>query len=739
MSNLRTNTDKMRRLFAGFLAIVVLLSTIIPSMALENSADVMGNEISAYKVDFCIDDEMIKSANVTIPEDQTAVILPEDAMPTATELENAVDADHELIGWMDAADESHTIYTADESVAETDGYAAIGTFIVSKDTILNAMITENTDNADNMDNTDASDVDDADVSDNITDDTNDADDTANGSDDELNGESDDTGIDSADTAESSIPAPATNESLPGIAPLGTGIMPLTAGSTILVQPFYDSDNPHGTADGICSTAEQNASVGVWGDGHSATLTDGAGNTVPPVTGLIARWSSLADGIYTLRIYTTVPIGPTTVISNSETTTISNTFTQAQISKDRLSASRTFTVSGGIITDYPGSATTGFCRVGVALRYDLAPIKYNANSSIGFSENYFHVDVMGLINNPDPTLIGSNSYIPAVSDFADPNKYDAATLRFTPTTDVYVGGYGPSYLVAAGTQLTREQVAQIYVLMAGITFNLTATPKNLTKTLTFPNAKQKGSLTNPVANSTSNMPYGSATSATIDPNIVRPGWLPTGFAVTKTSGGTAVTSTTTTPVLAVSGDHWSRTSGGVTTVAAGNVNTNLTFTEQWKVDTAQQIYGTRLSLVSFNKNGDGASTAPATIYFNNFENKWYTAAGGTATWPANPTRTGYTFAGWNTSPAGTGTTVSALPTLTNGTDVTYYAKWTRTNNDSTNWATISFDGNKPGATNVPSPIYYHKTPTLAWEDGTVYPANPTRAGYNFVGWTANSNG
>ena len=53
-------------------------------------------------------------------------------------------------------------------------------------------------------------------------------------------------------------------------------------------------------------------------------------------------------------------------------------------------------------------------------------------------------------------------------------------------------------------------------------------------------------------------------------------------------------------------------------------------------------------------------------------------------PADPTRTGYTFAGWNTAANGSGTAFTSATLVT--ADVTVYAQWTAI---PVTW-TVSFD-------------------------------------------------
>ena len=103
------------------------------------------------------------------------------------------------------------------------------------------------------------------------------------------------------------------------------------------------------------------------------------------------------------------------------------------------------------------------------------------------------------------------------------------------------------------------------------------------------------------------------------------------------------------------------------------------------------------------NTDGGNEIPdAQVTYN----QKYTA-------PANPTKTGYTFAGWdNTIP----TTIGDLGD--NGAVVTYTAQWT------INQYTITFD--TVGGTAIPAIKQDYNTAVTA-------PADPTKTGYTFAGW------
>ena len=113
-------------------------------------------------------------------------------------------------------------------------------------------------------------------------------------------------------------------------------------------------------------------------------------------------------------------------------------------------------------------------------------------------------------------------------------------------------------------------------------------------------------------------------------------------------------------------------------------------------------------VTFNSNG-GSSVAKQTV-----------TSGNKATKPANPTKTGYTFAGWYTdnktfkNAYNFSTKVTASKTL--------YAKWTA------NKYTITFNSN--GGSNVASQ-------SVEYNNKVTKPTIPTRRGYQFAWWCSDS--
>ena len=117
--------------------------------------------------------------------------------------------------------------------------------------------------------------------------------------------------------------------------------------------------------------------------------------------------------------------------------------------------------------------------------------------------------------------------------------------------------------------------------------------------------------------------------------------------------------------------------------------NKTITATWQINQYT---------LSFDLNdGDSEAIAEITADYNSDVTK-----------PADPTRTGYTFAGW--SPEFTGKVPAG--------DTTYEAQWT------INQYTITFDTD--GGSEV-EPI------TLDYESAITAPENPTKTGYTFAGW------
>ena len=119
-----------------------------------------------------------------------------------------------------------------------------------------------------------------------------------------------------------------------------------------------------------------------------------------------------------------------------------------------------------------------------------------------------------------------------------------------------------------------------------------------------------------------------------------------------------------------------------------VTENLTLTANWTVNRYT---------ITFDTDG-GSAIAPITQDY-----------GTAVTAPAEPTRTGYTFAGWT----------PAIPETMPAENLTIKAKWT------VNQYTLTFDTDGGSAI---API------TQDYGTAVTAPADPTRTGYTFAGWT-----
>lgn len=130
----------------------------------------------------------------------------------------------------------------------------------------------------------------------------------------------------------------------------------------------------------------------------------------------------------------------------------------------------------------------------------------------------------------------------------------------------------------------------------------------------------------------------------------------------------------------------------------NITSNLTI---------NATYAANTYTVTFDRQGGTGGDSSSSVTF----------AGTYGTLSA-PTRTGYTFAGWWTSASG-GTEVTASTTVTTASNHILFARWTA------NSYTITFDTN--GGSSVADITQDFGTAITA-------PANPTREGYTFTGWS-----
>ncbi len=135
-----------------------------------------------------------------------------------------------------------------------------------------------------------------------------------------------------------------------------------------------------------------------------------------------------------------------------------------------------------------------------------------------------------------------------------------------------------------------------------------------------------------------------------------------------------------------------------------INSNITLVAKWSENTPSVTNYT----VTFNSNG-GSSVASQTVQ-----------AGGHATEPGTPTRSGYTFVRWELNGS-----AYNFSSAVNG-NITLTAVWQENAPVVTNY-TVSFDSE--GGSSVASQ-------TVQAGGHATRPSNPTRSGYTFVAWQLN---
>jgi uncharacterized repeat protein (TIGR02543 family) len=172
----------------------------------------------------------------------------------------------------------------------------------------------------------------------------------------------------------------------------------------------------------------------------------------------------------------------------------------------------------------------------------------------------------------------------------------------------------------------------------------------------------------------------------------------------TTGGTAITLPTPTKTgYSLSGWY---SDAGLTTQVSGPLSptADATLYAKW----AGNVY-----LLTYTYNGATGGNTSATSQYT---------SGGTAITLPTPTKTGYTFAGWY---AESGFTTLVSGTQTPGADATLYAKWTA------NTYTLTYTYN--GATGG------NGAATASYTTGgsTITLPTPTKTGYTFAGWYAES--
>ena len=231
--------------------------------------------------------------------------------------------------------------------------------------------------------------------------------------------------------------------------------------------------------------------------------------------------------------------------------------------------------------------------------------------------------------------------------------------------------------------------------------------------------------NPAISFNANTPAGAVTSVT---------GVPSNTTVTY---NTPYTLPSTTPsVMGYTFAGWKIANAG-TTYNAGdktaNLTTSVTFYAQW---TERTGFG-----AVFYDQASGASDGTA---YNTQSNLKWTA---NVTLPTAPTKTGYTFGGWffqkDSNGSGTGTQMSSAMTFNNlwnaakgagqanesTTTIKLYAKWTEKDR-------VTFTLNPNGGSYGSAGTGVTTTANILNGGSYTIPnvTNPTRVGYNFLGWT-----
>lgn len=164
-------------------------------------------------------------------------------------------------------------------------------------------------------------------------------------------------------------------------------------------------------------------------------------------------------------------------------------------------------------------------------------------------------------------------------------------------------------------------------------------------------------------------------------------------------------------VATNGYSWTSATSGFGSEKTKTITSNGTY-NVWVKDQAGNV-GTCSKNVSniasqytitYNLNGGTNNASNPSIYYSGKGSTLY-----------NPTKTGYTFQGWYTDSALT-KQITSIPTTQTG-NVTLYAKW------SINSYTVTF---KNGTTTL-------KTQTVNYGVAATSPANPTKSCYTFTGW------
>lgn len=204
---------------------------------------------------------------------------------------------------------------------------------------------------------------------------------------------------------------------------------------------------------------------------------------------------------------------------------------------------------------------------------------------------------------------------------------------------------------------------------------------------------------------------STFSVTYDSNGATSGSAPTDDE--DYENGATVTVKSNTGSLAKTGytfDGWNTKADGTGTPYAANatftISANTTLYAQWNVNSYT---------LTWNVNGGNALTGTYTSGNVNY--------GAAITKPADPTRTGYTFAGWHN-----GTSIVTPATTMPANALTYTAQWTAKQYNITYKDQGNADFSGTHGANYPTKHTYGTATTLV---------EPTKANYEFGGWYTNA--
>jgi uncharacterized repeat protein (TIGR02543 family) len=431
----------------------------------------------------------------------------------------------------------------------------------------------------------------------------------------------------------------------------------------------------------------------------APLAMGSGNVI-----LYAQW---AINTYTISYNLNGGING----SNPATYTVTTpTITLANPSQTGYTFGGWFTnagLTGSPVTSIP-TGSTGNLAFWAMWTINTYTITYNLNGGTNGSNPATY-------NATTPTITLAN---PSQTGYTFGGWFTNAGLTGSPVTSIPTGSTGN---LAFWAKWTINTYTITYTLNGGADGGNPATYTVTTPTITLVAPTQNGYtfggwFTNAglTGSAVTSIPTGSTGNLAFWAK-----WTINTFAITYnlnggTNGNNPATYTVTTPTITLAAPTQNGytfggwfTNAGLTGSAATSIPTgstgNLAFWAKWTIITYT---------ITYNLNGGTDGSNPASY---NVTTPTFTLA--------NPTRTGYTFAGWF---ADAGLTIPAVTTISIGStgNAAFFAKWTLvsysityTLNGGTN------DGSNPASYNVTTPTF-----TLA---------NPTRTGYTFAGWFADA--